>query len=99
MTVDVELKRAFKTGKIEIGMKDTEKSVLFGTAKAVVMVSSVNSADKVRMKHICELAKIPFVLLNHIPLELGTIIGLSYPVSAVSVIDEGKSKILAELAQ
>jgi ribosomal protein L30E len=98
MTVDVELKRAFKTGKLEIGIKDAEKSVLFGDAKAIVMVASARDTDKVRLKHFCTLSKIPFVLVNHIPLELGKVIGLSYPVSAVSVIDEGKSKVLAELA-
>jgi|GEM_PF-1250488 len=97
MSVDVELKRAFKTGKLEIGIKDTEKSVLFGNSKAVVMVNSAKAEDKVRLKHFCTLEKIPFVLVEHIPLELGKVIGLAYPVSAVSVIDEGKSKVLAEL--
>jgi len=97
MTLDVELKRAFKTGKIEIGIKDTEKSVLFGNSKGVIFSNSINDAEILRIKHFCNLEKIPFLGVNYIPLELGTLIGLSYPVSAVSVISEGKSKVLQEL--
>ncbi len=98
MTIEVELKRAFKTGTIKIGLKDTEKCVLFGSSKGVVMSLNALEADKLRLKYFCELTKIPFVLVNHIPTELGKVIGLAYPVSAVSVVDEGKSKILSELA-
>jgi len=99
MTIEVELKRAFKTGKVEIGLKDSEKSVLFGHSKAIVMSSTALDNDKIRLKYFCELEKIPFVLMNHVPIELGEVMGLSYSVTSVSIIDEGKSKVLSELKQ
>jgi len=96
VNIEVELKRAYKTGKIEVGLKDSEKSILLGKSKAVVMSSAASDADKIRLKYLCDMENIKFILLDEIPLEFGQLIGLSYPVTAVSIINEGKSKILQE---
>ena len=98
MAIDIELKRAFKTGTVEIGIKDTEKSILFGKSKGIIMSNDALTNDKLRLKNFCEISKIPFVIVEYVPIEFGKIIGLAYPVSAVSIINEGKSKILSELA-
>jgi len=98
MTIDLELKRAFKTGDVRVGIKDSEKTILFGKSKGIIMSKDALASDMLRLKYFCELAKIPFVLVEHVPIEFGKVIGLAYPVNAVSVISEGKSKILSELA-
>lgn len=94
INIEVELKRVYKTGKIEVGLKSSEKSVLLGKSKAIVMSSTAQDADKIRLKYLCGMDDVKFVLVNEIPLELGKLIGLSYPVNAISIINEGKSKIL-----
>ncbi|PIU22224.1 MAG: hypothetical protein COT14_02340 [Candidatus Diapherotrites archaeon CG08_land_8_20_14_0_20_30_16] len=96
MTIDVEIKRCYKTGKVLVGTKDSERSVLFGESKGLVLSSSIHEADRLRLKHLCKIAKLQFVLVNHTPLEFGKVIGLAHPVSVASIISEGKSKILLE---
>lgn len=97
MTIEVELKRAFRTGKVLAGVKETEESLLLGTAKGVIVSRDLPKLNFLRLKYLCSLAKTQFLALEHPPLEIGKIVGLSYSISALSVLDGGKSKILQEI--
>ncbi len=99
MTLDIELKRAYKTGKIIIGIKDSEKAILFGNAKGLIVSKSAKREELLKLEYYAKIGKIPFLEVDEIPLALGELIGLSYPVNALTVIDEGKSKILNEIKE
>ncbi len=97
MTIEIELKRCFKTGKALAGIKETEESVLLGKSKGVIVSRDLPKLNFLRIKYICTLGKVPFLAVEHTPLEIGKVVGLSYSMSAVSVLDGGKSKILQEI--
>jgi ribosomal protein L30E len=97
MAIDVELKRAYKTGKLDIGLKVAEESLLYGKSKGLVASRSANSRDIMRLENYAKISKVNLVFVEETPKEFGQLLGLSYPVSAVSILDEGKSKILQEL--
>lgn len=97
MAIDVELKRAYKTGKLDIGLKVAEESLLYGKSKGLIASKTANPKDIIRLENYAKMAKVKLVFVNETPKEFGQILGLSYPVSAISILDEGKSKILQEL--
>lgn len=97
MTIEVELKRAFKTGKVLLGINETEKSILLGKAKGIVVSADLRKLDFLRLKHLCRIGKVPFLAVEYVPIEIGRFIGVSYPVSALSVLDQGKSKAIQEI--
>ncbi len=97
MTIEIELKRAFRTGKVLAGIKETEESVLLGKSKGVIVSKDLPKLNFLRIKYVCGLGKVPFLAVEHTPLEIGKVVGLSYSMSAVSVLDGGKSKILQEI--
>lgn len=97
MAIEIELKRCFRTGKVLAGTKETEESVLLGKTKGVIISRDLPKLNFLRIKYVCDLAKVPFLSIGYTPLEIGKVVGLSYSISALSIIDEGKSKILQEI--
>lgn len=97
MAIEIELKRCFRTGKVLAGIKETEESILLGKTKGVIVSRDLPKLNFLRIKYVCDLAKVPFLSIEYTPLEIGKVVGLSYSISALSIIDEGKSKILQEI--
>ncbi|MBC7081076.1 MAG: 50S ribosomal protein L30e [Thermoplasmatales archaeon] len=87
--IEKELLRAVKTGKVLFGSKMVIKKI--DDAKAVVI-----SSDCVQKEKIMSFAKDkPVYIYNGNNLELGNVCGKPFGVSALAIIDEGKSGILS----
>ena len=97
--VDVQkaIRMAVDTGTVLLGKNESIRSVVSGKSKMVVYASNINDDLKVYVKKMGDLSGVPVYMYDGSSKELGSICGKPYPVSVLSVIDEGDSDIL-ELA-
>ncbi|MBC7128854.1 MAG: 50S ribosomal protein L30e [Thermoplasmatales archaeon] len=90
--IEKELLRAVKTGKVIFGSKMVIKKM--EEAKAIVI-----SSDCIEKEKIMSIAKDkPVYVYNGNNIELGNVCEKPFGVSALAIIDEGKSGILSLIA-
>ncbi len=82
------------TGKAELGTDKALKMALNGSAKMVVVARNMVKDKRRDLEHYCRMANVPVVEFDGTSIDLGTVCGKPFPVSAVSVVDEGHSDIL-----
>ncbi len=89
-----EIRRAVDTGKALFGAKEAEKSLKNGTAKLIIIAK--NSPGLVREKLVlfAETGKIPHHVFAGNGVELGSICGKPFAVSAMTIEEPGKSRVL-----
>jgi len=85
-----------KTGKVAIGSERAIKTLLIGNPMLIILSS--NCPDNVREKIIyySRLSKIPYNTIKDNSIELGSICGKPFPVSAIGIVNEGESDILTK---
>ncbi|MEM2934868.1 MAG: 50S ribosomal protein L30e [Candidatus Thermoplasmatota archaeon] len=87
--IEKELLRAVKTGKVIFGSKMVIKKI--EDAKAIVI-----SSDCIEKEKIMNIAKDkPVYIYNGNNIELGNVCEKPFGISALAIIDEGKSGILS----
>jgi large subunit ribosomal protein L30e len=93
MELDIakSLRTAIRDGKVSIGAKNTLKSIQRGDTQLVVLAS--NCPQRFRERIISE--SVPLVNLEMSSVELGSICGKPFTISALSVIDAGSSDIMS----
>jgi len=96
LTMAVRL--AVESGKVEFGGKAGISSVLQGSAKLVIMAGNAPSDVKGRVEAYSKSSGTPLIQFEGSSMELGSVCGKPFPVSVVSVFEEGSSNIL-ELAK
>jgi len=90
--IEKELLRAVKTGKVIFGSKMVVKKI--EEAKAIVI-----SSDCIEKEKIMSIAKDkPVYVYNGSNIELGNVCEKPFGVSALAIIDEGKSGVLSLIA-
>ena len=89
-----EIRRAVDTGKVLFGTKGTEKSLKNGTAKLLVIAGNCPKLAREKLISYAEISRTPFYGLGGTGLELGSVCGKPFTVSAMVVQGEGKSKVL-----
>ncbi|MBI5229285.1 50S ribosomal protein L30e [Candidatus Micrarchaeota archaeon] len=94
MDLSKAIRIAVDTGKVELGSDKTRKLALNGGAKLVIVSSNCPKHVLQDLRHYCVLSSIPLIEFSKTSIELGTICGKPFPVSAMSVIDEGNSDIM-----
>ena len=77
-----------------MGTEKALKMALSGSAKMVVVARNMVKDRRRDLEHYCRMANVPVVEFAGTSIELGTVCGKPFPVSAVSVIEEGNSGIL-----
>ncbi|MFH1750712.1 MAG: 50S ribosomal protein L30e, partial [Candidatus Micrarchaeota archaeon] len=85
------------TGKVELGTQKARKLALLGGAKLILIASNIPRESYLDLGHFAKLSNVPVIEFKGTSLELGTVCGKPYPVSALSVIEEGHSTILKAL--
>lgn len=91
-----DIRLAVDTGKVVLGTREVMRSVSGNSAKLIVVAAN-GEKDAVRdILHECSVAGIKAVKIEGSSVELGTLCGKPYPVSAIAVIDEGHSSILED---
>lgn len=88
------LQTCVKTGEIVVGSKRTKKLLLHGKAKLIIVASNAPPDLKKDLSYYAKLSNIPVYVFPGTNMELGTLIGKPFGVSALAVIDPGQSNIL-----
>jgi large subunit ribosomal protein L30e len=93
MELDIakSLRTAIKDGKVSIGAKNTLKSIKRGDNQLVILAS--NCPQRFRDKITSE--SISTVNLEMSSVELGSMCGKPFTISALSIIDAGSSDIMS----
>ncbi|MFH0973591.1 MAG: 50S ribosomal protein L30e [Candidatus Micrarchaeota archaeon] len=94
MDLAKSIRFAVDTGKVELGLKQTLKIALNGGAKLVIIAKNCPSDSAADVKRFASLGQIPLVVFEGTSIELGTACGKPFPVSTLSVIEEGNSDVL-----
>ncbi|MFN3527710.1 MAG: 50S ribosomal protein L30e [Candidatus Altarchaeaceae archaeon] len=92
MDLKTSLTTAIKTGKVVLGTNKTEKTLLIGSPKLVIV--SDDNKDKEKIKYFCKLGNVKCKILKISSISLGELCGKPFPVSALAIINPGESNIL-----
>lgn len=95
MDANKEIRRAVDTGKTLFGSSEGKKSLLKGEAKLLIVAGNIDESVRDTILPLARAGKIPVYAFAENSLKLGSLCGKPFPISVISVIDEGKSKVLA----
>lgn len=91
-----DIRLAVDSGKAALGINSVLASIKDDTAKLLV-VASKNKGDNVQdIEHMAKISNIKVVMFEGTSMELGAVCGKPFSVSAVSIIEQGNSKILED---
>jgi large subunit ribosomal protein L30e len=93
MDEKAEIRRAVDTGKVLFGLRESELNVLKGNGKMLVVSSNLDPKKMESLRHVAGLSKIPFHVFEGDSIQLGSVCGKPFAVSALLVQDTGKSKV------
>ena len=96
-TVDLskEIRRAVDTGKIVFGTKQSEKSILVGKSKLIIVASNAPDLVKESAVHKAAISGTPHLNFDGTGLQLGSICGKPFSILMMSIEDAGKSTIVS----
>ena len=94
MDLNKSIRFAVDSGKVMLGFKNTLKIALNGEAKLVIVAGNCPQEKARDLKHYSKQANIPLLEFKGTSLELGAVCGKPFPVSALSVLEEGDSDIM-----
>ncbi|MFB0557741.1 MAG: 50S ribosomal protein L30e [Candidatus Bathyarchaeia archaeon] len=92
--VDRELRMAINTGRVHLGSKVAITEMRRGRAKMAILSSNCPEAMREKIEVHGRLSGIPVLRHQKDSLDLGTLCGKPFPVSAIVINDQGDSKIL-----
>jgi large subunit ribosomal protein L30e len=92
--VEHELRLAFSTGKVQIGSKESIRSLQRNRAKIAIISNNCPKDIKENIKTLGSLGSITVLEHNRDSIELGELCGKPFPVSAIVINEPGDSKIL-----
>ncbi|MBN2014103.1 MAG: 50S ribosomal protein L30e [Candidatus Altiarchaeota archaeon] len=90
-----EISSVIKTGKTVIGSKETTKSLLIGNPKLVILSSNCPEEERESITYYSKLVNVPLEVTKEDSIELGSICGKPFPVSAIGVLESGESDIIS----
>jgi large subunit ribosomal protein L30e len=94
ITKDIRL--AVDSGKAALGMNSVVGSIKDNTAKLVIVASKSKKETLQDIEHVARISDIKVITFEGTSMELGAVCGKPFSVSAVSIIEQGNSKILEE---
>jgi large subunit ribosomal protein L30e len=94
MDFEKAIRMAVDTGKVEFGSQRALKLALLGGAKLVIVSSNCPADVLADLRHFTKLSKVHIMDYRGTSVELGTVCGKPFPVSALSVVEQGDSNIL-----
>ena len=83
-----------ETGRIVLGYKESEKSLMNGRAKLVILASNAPKDEAHRIQYLAKVGGTPMYVYDGTTLELGQVCGKPFTVSMLAVEDVGDSSIL-----
>ena len=96
MAVDTEkeIRRAVDTGKTVFGERESEKSILKGNSRLIIISRNATISASERIEHLCNVASVPVYKFSGEGIELGAVCGKPFVISVIAIEDKGKSKVL-----
>ena len=94
-----EIRRAVDTGKVLFGTREAEKSLKNGSGKLIIIASNCPQLVREKLVSFAENGKTPHFAFQGTGLDLGSVCGKPFTVSAMVIEDEGKSKVLDIIKQ
>lgn len=94
MDIQKSIRMASDTGNVLFGHNSSVQSITQGKTKLVLIAKNVSNDVMVEVTKKCKLAEVPYYLFEGTSMELGSICGKPYPISVMSVLEEGDSDIL-----
>lgn len=92
-----EIGVVLETGKYDFGSRKAKIETLKGEVKLLILAKIMDKHTREDLLHYSELSEIPQIDFEGNSLELGSVCGKSYPISALIIYDTGKSKIMQYL--
>jgi len=92
LTLAVRL--AVESGKVEFGARTGIAASILGDAKLFIIANNTPAETKTKVEGYAKASKIPVIEFEGNTMELGSVCGKPFPVSVLSVYEEGSSSIL-----
>ncbi len=89
-----EIRRAVDTGKVAFGYRQSQKELLKGEGELIVTCSNIPKNEKETLDHLANVEGKKVFEIKKTGLELGKICGKPFVVSAMIILDKGKSNVL-----
>ena len=96
MAVDInkEIRRAVDTGKVAFGYKQCQKELMKGKGEIIIISNNMSVNEKEKLKHLAETEGKKVFDYSETGLTLGSVCGKPFVVSAMIVLEKGKSNVL-----
>ncbi|MFA6065481.1 MAG: 50S ribosomal protein L30e [archaeon] len=89
-----EIRRAVDTGKVIFGYDQSQKKLLSGEGELLIVCKNMQKNDKETIKQIANVESKKYYEYPENGLVLGSVCGKPFVVSALLVLDAGKSKVM-----
>lgn len=93
------IRMCLDTGKVSLGMAGALKAALQGHGKLIVVAENAPAEVKSDLSRYCKIANMPMHEFEGTSMELGSVCGKPFPVSALLVSEVGNSPILGLVAK
>ncbi len=94
MDLRFQIRRAMDTGKVVLGYRESEKSLINGRAKLIILASNAPKEEAYRIQYLSKVGNVPIYHFQGTTIELGQVCGKPFAVSVLAVEDAGESSIL-----
>lgn len=92
--VNKAIRMAVDSGKVEFGVKSALKLAYSGEARLIIVAKNCPKKFKEDITYYCKLSKTQVYEFNGTSMELGSVCGKPFSISALSIHDPGNSNIL-----
>jgi large subunit ribosomal protein L30e len=92
--VDKAIATAVKTGKVSFGANAALQNAKTGKAKMIILAANCPTPIREDIEYYCKLSKIPLMTYKGSSLDLASLCGKPFTVSALSIREPGDSEIL-----
>ncbi len=89
-----EIRRAVDTGKVVFGTKQSEKSLKNGSAKLIIIAKNAPQLSREKLVSFAQIGSTPHFVFEGTGIELGSVCGKPFTVSAMCIEQAGKSRVL-----
>jgi len=89
-----EIRRAVDTGKVIFGYNQAQKKLLSGEGELLIVCKNMPKNDKEKLKQIANVESKKYYEYSENGLVLGSVCGKPFVISAMLVLDAGKSKVM-----
>lgn len=97
--LESEIKNVLKSGKVIIGFNKSLKAIMLGKAKALIIASKIPKSYSDDIRRYANLSGVPVINFPGSSKDLGLVCGKPFPISTITILDLGDSKLLNFIRQ